>query len=708
MRKKAKCIILSGCLFLVVTCFCTVSVAQETDVEMSMEQLYSMSLDDLLNVQITTSTLTQKSVIKAPSSMTLITEATIKRTGARNLFEVLDRVVGIDIRYYFNQGLKSPTIRGISTNYSKVKFLRDGHPVNERMWGNHFFNMPLENVKQIEIVRGPGSALFGTDAFLGVINVITLKPEDIDGAAVDVKYGTDDNKMGDFTWGKVYDDVSVGINLNYESADSYGFITNDRIIGSPLAISPGETNYGDRTLHNSSLYLEYKGLSLDVFYHDGEFASFLPTSIFLTEDQSATENKYGYVEAKYDFDVSAALKIRTKASYDNTEYDVVAQAFPNGFFYGIDANGEYLDVNGDGMAEYWPDGLGMNYGYEADQYRAEIMGDYKLMDNNTLLVGLFYEYVETKKNYYYGNAQATSMTYIPYTMFTDDAEIWNVPNDRSVYGFFIQDEWDITEDWYLVVGGRYDEYDDFGSTFNPKCALVWTFDHENSGVMKLIYGTAFKAPVFSQLYHNSSVLQGNPDLDPEELQSYEASIGYVFQDTLQTSLTAFYLQAENLIEPAATPGGWRQFQNVSEIDSYGLELEAKYEFAKNNNLYVGYVYTDAENQITNEKQAYVSEHQFSCGLNLHFLKYLNWNINLDYMGEQPREVGDRREDLDAETIVDTTIRVENYKDWGIDFYFTVHNIFDEEAVSPSTLATFPLNDIPHPGTEYTVGMTFRF
>lgn len=704
MWEKRKYLVLVAGLFLVLTCFCPVSMAEESAVEkLSMEELYAMPLDDLLGVKITTSTLTEKAIIKAPSSMTLITEAEIKRSGAMSLFALLDKVVGIDIRHYFNQGIKTVSMRGISTNYNKVKFLRDGHPVNERMWGNHYYDMPLENVKQVEIVRGPGSALFGTDAFAGIINVITKKPEEFDGTRVDVKYGTYDTKNADITFGKTFEDFSLGINLNYEDADNYGFTTNDRITGDPRAISPGRTEHGERTLNNASLYFEYKGLSVDVFYHDGEFDSFLPAAILMTEDGSTTDNKYGYIEAKYDFALSDALQIKTKASYDKTDYDVDSQWFPDGYYSGID---ESADLNGDGLPEYWPEGMHFDYGYEADQYRAEIMGDYQLNDDNTLLVGLFYEYLETKDNYNYSNAYIVDLTYSDYTMYTSDEAVWNVPNDRTVYGFFIQDEWDIAEDWYLVVGGRYDHYDDFGSTFNPRCGLVWTFDQENAGIMKFMYATAFKAPVFSQLYHNSSALQGNPDLDPEELESYEVGLGYVFQDKLKTSLTAFMLKTDDLIEPVATPGGFREFQNVGETDSYGLELESKYEFTKNNYLYVGYAYTNAEDQLTDEDQGYVAEHQFSCGLNLHFLNYLNWNINLDYTGEQPREAGDTRDDLDEETIVDTTIRVENYKGW--DLYFTVHNMFDEDAVSPSTLATFPMNDVPEPGRHYTGGISYRF
>lgn len=690
MWEKRKYLVLIAVLFLVLTCFCQVSMAEESAVEkLSMEKLYAMSLDDLLGVKITTATLTEKSIVEAPSSMTLVTEAEIKRSGARSLFELLENVVGIDIRHYFNQGIKTVSMRGISTNYNKVKFLRDGHPVNERMWGNHYHDMPLENVKQVEIVRGPGSAVWGTDAFAGIINVVTKKPEDIDSARVDLKYGTYDTKNADLTFGKVSEEFSLGVNLNYEDADYYGFTTNDRLTGAPFAISPGKTEHGDRKLHNASLYLGYKGLTVDVFYHDGEFASFLPVTVMMTQDGTLTDNKYGYVEAKYDFAVSDALAIKAKASYDKTDYDVDAQIFPDGFVGDPD----------------WDEGGHFDYGYEADQYRAEVMADYQLMDNNRLLAGVFYEYVETKDNYNEGNVYIVDLSYVEYAKFTDDADVWNVPHDRTVYGFFIQDEWDFAENWYLVLGARYDDYDDFGSTFNPRCGLVWTFDQENAGIMKFMYATAFKAPVFSQLYHNSSVLQGNPDLDPEELKSYEVGLGYVFQDKLQTSLTGFYLETEDIIEPVANPTGGRIFANVGETDSYGLELEAKYEFTKNNYLYFGYAYTNAEDQETDEDQAYVSQHQAACGLNLHFLDYVNWNVHVNYMDEQPREAGDTRDDLDDETVVNTSLRIENYKGW--DFYFTVHNVFDEDAVSPATLAT-PMNDVPSPGRHYSGGISFRF
>jgi outer membrane receptor protein involved in Fe transport len=103
-------------------------------------------------------------------------------------------------------------------------------------------------------------------------------------------------------------------------------------------------------------------------------------------------------------------------------------------------------------------------------------------------------------------------------------------------------------------------------------------------------------------------------------------------------------------------------------------------------------------------------------LNLHFWDFVNWNINVDYTDERPREPAEAptlaamglppRPDVSSETVWDTTIRLEDLK--GFDVYFSVHNIFDEDRVSPTPLQNYPLDDTPEAGTEYTFGVTYRF
>jgi len=128
-----------------------------------------------------------QSADKAPAIVTVITGKEVRKSGARDLYDILARVpgFGVSISRY---GLMMSEVRGIKTiNSEKIKFLIDGHSVNDVLynsfsWG--FNQISLDNIKRIEIIRGPGSALHGSSAVVGVINVVTKDAEDIDGVIV--------------------------------------------------------------------------------------------------------------------------------------------------------------------------------------------------------------------------------------------------------------------------------------------------------------------------------------------------------------------------------------------------------------------------------------------------------------------------------------------------------------------------------------------
>ena len=142
------------------------------------EDLLDLSLEDLLNVSVTTASRSERSLDQVPGSVTVISAKEIKRYGLKTLADAMTIIPG------FNSVLRNHNapfnhVRGYAASGSHLKVMIDGYPVNmyyERGIA-HFEYYPLDNVKQIEVIRGPGSALYGTDAFCGVINIITDKDE---------------------------------------------------------------------------------------------------------------------------------------------------------------------------------------------------------------------------------------------------------------------------------------------------------------------------------------------------------------------------------------------------------------------------------------------------------------------------------------------------------------------------------------------------
>src|SRR5882724_10019899 len=150
----------------------------------SGEAVDDLDLVKLLNVEVSTATKTAESLDDAPAVITVVSHEDIERWGYRTVAEVLDHTVGfylIDDHILPNASVRGMT-GGLGAESGVIKVMIDGRSVAYRTTSGNWLGVeliPLESVAQIEIVRGPASALYGADAFLGVVNIITFRPEDV-------------------------------------------------------------------------------------------------------------------------------------------------------------------------------------------------------------------------------------------------------------------------------------------------------------------------------------------------------------------------------------------------------------------------------------------------------------------------------------------------------------------------------------------------
>jgi iron complex outermembrane receptor protein len=676
-------------------------------VEMEIEKDITEDLGPLLFevAEVTTATLSQTPVIKAPSTVSVITEEQIHEMNLRSLSDALKKVLGITLgRSHFGEELIS--LRGIHPLLSndKFKFMIDGHAMLEPLWG-HFEDVhqySLENVKQIEIIRGPGSSLYGTNAFAGVINIITKKPSDINGTRVDVKRESFDTTRVDITTGKKDENFGVAFNANFLKTDGPGNdLERDALFGAPFSFAPGEMKEGfDRK--SAKLNLEWNKFDLTFGYLKNDEDVPVPQAGFLTQNGEHKFWDYWYFVGKHAADLSDSIELRPTVYYDYIDYEDKTHVFPNGFVIPF-------DIDGDGDIEFFPNGASANFGYKAFDVGADVVLDWKTSDNNQLLLGVFAEKVETNDTFIKANGHPLFLFNVDQIVDFSETANFNEDASRDIKGFFFQDQWDFNEDWYLITGARYDDFSDFGNTFNPRGGLVWDFN-KKGGVWKFLYGSAFKAPTFSQLRNqNNPVLVGNRDLDPETLDSYETTLSYIFAQKLHTNVSLYFLETEEQIEPSSRnlslPGRPLQYANSGEVESKGVEFEAKYFFKEKNYFFGSFTFTDAEDNKSNKQLGLIPETTGTLGVNLHFLERWNWNTNAEFIGEIPRETGDARDDLDQTVTTDSTLRIEGIK--GFDVYASVFNVFDEEVFSASPLID-GISDLPRAGTSYAVGATYKF
>jgi iron complex outermembrane receptor protein len=585
-----------------------------------------------------------RTVSKSPAIMSVITARQIKQMGARTVSDVLEMVPGFDVTMNTN-GAKQIGVRGILEQGSpKVKVLIDGHSVNEPGSGGASFNfddLVVGNIKRIEIIRGPGSALYGQNAFLAVINVITKDTEDIDGFQLTTSGGSFDTQDYNMLFGKEYKDLKISGFLDY--FDTEGFskkIEQDIIFTDPASLAPGRSqNRKEKT--DLNLKLSYKNLEINSKYLKRRREGYIGFDGALS-DETEWRDTYIFTEFLYRLHLSEKLNIAPKVYYDQYNSDSWLESRPEGLLSGT-----------------YPDGIKAISRIKYYTIGFENQLNYNVFKGNELTFGLQYEYVHQGDIHYGTNFNP--LTNAPLSSFADFSH--NLPftrrATRHIYAFYLQDEWNITKDIDLTIGVRHDRFTRFEGTTNPRFGLIWRFMEDAH--LKLLYATAFRAPNFNEMFFvNNPATVGNPNLDPEKINTFEVGLGYNFTEHVRGNVNYFFNRIRDRIQKdSQTPS---QDQNLGGARIKGVEAELKADWGNDNYAYANYTFQDAEETRNRNRLAFVPVHKANFGINVGFWKYANANMNTFVSGPRPREDGDTRRDLPSYTLSNFTLIGKNFID----------------------------------------------
>jgi outer membrane receptor for ferrienterochelin and colicin len=297
-----------------------------------------------------------------------------------------------------------------------------------------------------------------------------------------------------------------------------------------------------------------------------------------------------------------------------------------------------------------------------------------------------------------------------------NSNVWAPEVDRNNWYVFLQDSWQISSDWEFTAGIRYDEYSDFGSTTNPRAALVW--QAQSNLTTKLLFGSAFRAPVFNELYISNNALQmGNPNLEPETIKTWELAFDYKATKTLNFALNLFHYDIKDKIlyvldDPNATEVSMVA-QNAGMWAGNGLELETRWQISPKANLLFNYAFQKSEDDKTGQELGNSPEHQ--AYLRTDWLLFPNWFLDtqVNWAGDWSRKPGDPRKKVDDSTTVDLTLRHKdsNQNRWNL--AVGVRNLFDEDVRIPSFIPDtdgliYIPNDYPLYKRSYWAELRYRF
>lgn len=616
-----------------------------------IDQLMPLSLEELLAVNVSISTHSKQQMSKAPSVVSVITAEDIKAAGTTNLMDVLRSVPGVYVKQNLFAFRPLITMRGASGN--NVLLMVNGAPIRDLLWSNGIYwkGLPASIIERIEIIRGPGSALFGADASAGVINVITHTAAPIKHGEAGLRAGSYDSQAGWLRHGASWNGLDVGLTAELSTTD-----------GHRPTISP------DRNGNTGEANYEWDNQDLRFSLAGGHWR--LLADYQRQDDVGAGLNGAGVLDPLNESD---SRQYGLALHYDNPGFA------PD---WGLNAVARYRDVkysSGNGFITLAPP---TREYLDASERQAglELSGLYTGLRRHALRIGGGAAWNET-----YGVHQINP----PNPAFPIPEQ-----SRRDLY-LFLQDAWSLADDWELTAGLRYDEFNDFGNATTPRLALVWQTSARLTS--KLLYGEAFRAPSYQELYFQTAANTPNPDLDPERSRTWELAFDYLASDRLKLGLNLYRFKRTDLISGA---GG--TFANVGSFTVRGLELEARWQATPS--LLFGGNLTLLDQDDSPAEDVNIPDEALHLRMDWAFSPRWAWDAQVHWFGRRSLPAGDPRDELGAYSLVDTTLRYRHDRNW--EFAVSVGNLLDEDARDYSS-KNLP-NNLPLPGRNFYAELRFAF
>ncbi len=638
-----------------------------------------------------------KPVHLAPSVASVISKEDIEAMGARTLNEALETVPGLHMAPSdtFGPMMENINIRGVSTPLNpQVLVMVDGVPITSQWNGNrnYRFDMPVTMISRIEVVRGPGSAVHGADAFAGTINVTTKDGQEINGIAMGGRYGSFDSgdiwlQYGGLSAGW---DVVASIDFQKLGTDSNRIIdqdlqtTFDSTFGTDASLAPGTMNL-DRDAVEFHLGARKGGWTARVWGQIIQNSALGVGAAPVLDSDGYQDNKQYIGDLSYhQEEILPDLALDLRLNYVDLDQNVSYTLFPGGSVLPIGNDG---NLNFTGTPTLFTAGYISQLGGTEDTLSTEAVGLYDGLDQHQIRLALGYKDIKydlwEKKNFGPSvldgsegvvDGTLTDVTSTPY--------IFGPDGGRKLWYISLQDEWLLARYWELTAGIRFDDYSDFGSTTNPRLALVWQTRYDLT--TKLLYGQAFRAPSFSELYsQNNPVLLGNSTLNPETMETLELAMDYRPTMALQLRANIYGYTIKDLIEAVPDGNGASNTnQNSRNQEGYGLELEGQWQAAKALLLKANGAWQQSDDSNTEEDVPNTPGLQFYA--NAHYIFLNEWSLDGQWfwIGNSKRATGDSREDIADYSIVNLTLRRKNIIN-NVDIALALRNAFDQDVRAPS-------------------------
>jgi outer membrane receptor for ferrienterochelin and colicins len=535
--------------------------AQQSNVDLTTK-----TLEDLMNIQVYAASKHEQSTTDAPSSVTVVTADEIQKYGYRSLADILESVRGFYITYdrdYSFVGVRGFGRLGDSNN--RILVLIDGHQINDNVFGEPYlgteFLVDVDLIDRVEIIRGPSSSLYGADAFLAVINVITRKAPRLKGFELSFAPASFGSYDGRASYGGQYRGVEVMLSGTfYNSVGETLFF--------PQFDSPA-TNYG---VTRNTDYESFQRILATISFHGFTFQGLfsgrdkgVPTGYYgamFNEPGTQNFDQHVYFDLSYQHSIGEKWNLTAHTSYDRASLRapvVYSTGLPNG--------STTVDT----------------YSFTGTWWNTEVKLNRTLFKKHQVTFG-----TQITDNLQQNQGDYTAIG----NVFVPD------PASSVIWAVYTQDEFAIAHNLTLSAGLRYDHYSDFGGTANPRLGLI--YHPFRPTTLKLLYGTAFRAPEPFELTPDyGPFYDDNLQLKPERIRSVEGVVEQALGEHFTVAGSVYRNWINNLISIETNPAdGHSLYENSGHVNATGVEVELDGRFVGGLQGRASYSYTAASQTLT--------------------------------------------------------------------------------------------------------------
>jgi iron complex outermembrane receptor protein len=495
-----------------------------------------MDLEQLMKVEVVfAGSKRAQQTRDVPSFVSVVTAAEIKEHGYRTLADVLKTLSSFYVsndRNYSHIGVRGFERPGDWN--SRVLLLLNGLRTNENVYDLAYlgeeFSVDVDLIDRIEVIRGPSAALYGSNAFFAVINVVTKQGSSLQGSEVATSAASFGTYAGRASYGRTFtNDLDVLVSASY--SDSKGQTLYYPEFDAP-ATNNGITNGTDHEGFYKLLTTATKG-NFSFQANTVSREKGIPTGAYATifnDKRTRTTDALSLVSLSYNRSFSQGSSLSTRLHAGRYAYTGLYAYYPN------------LAPNQDEATGEW-------WGVDVDAAHA-------MTSRHFLTVGAEYRdnFTQVLKNF----------DPEPYVVYTD------LRNSSTHWGVFAQDEIKLLQPLTLYAGARFDRYEAFGAT-SPRVGLIYT--PGTATTFKLLAGRAFRAPNEYELHYENFQYKGNPRLKPERIETLELLAQRFIGGGVQISASTFRNRLSALLSQRVDPiDNLLAFSNADEIESKGVEL----------------------------------------------------------------------------------------------------------------------------------------